>query len=95
MTFSRKIVQIKKGRLCINIMIQLITLTFIKNGTVMIKNKQHIAFHSLKKTVEWYYNNNGKSHALEYYKNLSREQQNMPLSCNQIDSSAFSLLVEK
>lgn len=41
----------------------------------MIKNKQHIAFHGLKKTVEWYYNNNGKSHALEYYKNLSREQQ--------------------
>lgn len=37
-------------------------------------NKEYIAYKGQEFTVEWYYNSNGKSPALDYYKALSAEE---------------------
>lgn len=39
-----------------------------------MSNREYIVYRGWKFTIEWYYNENGESPALEYYKNLNKEQ---------------------
>lgn len=43
-----------------------------KSGTLM--KREHIAYEGERFTVEWYYEENGKCKALEYYKNLPAQE---------------------
>jgi hypothetical protein len=36
--------------------------------------KQYIAFKGIKYTIEWYYNQNGNSQALDYFKEMDNKQ---------------------